>query len=109
MLSDQIDQAHNSFVLGDVELHGGLAACGVLHYDFRMTTVEMLRPQALALSQRERAELACILLESLPPHLDDEDEGVAEALRREAEFDADPSTRMTPAEFELAIKAGRGK
>lgn len=74
-----------------------------------MVTVETLRPQALALSERERAELACVLLESLPPHLDDEDDGVAEALRREAEFDADPSTRMSLAEFETAIKTGRGQ
>jgi hypothetical protein len=74
-----------------------------------MTAVDTIRPQALALSERERAELACILLESLPPNLEDEDDGVAEAMRREAEFDADPSARMTLAEFESAIKAGRGK
>lgn len=36
-----------------------------------MVTIEMLRPQALGLSERERAQLASILLESLPSDLDD--------------------------------------
>lgn len=45
---------------------------------------------ALDLSERERATLAANLLDSLPGILSDEDEDVAEALRRHAEIDADP-------------------
>ena len=41
---------------------------------------------AFDLSERERAALAANLLRSLPPVLKDEDEGVAEALRRDAEL-----------------------
>lgn len=45
----------------------------------------------MSLTDAERAVLASDLLETLPGVLSDEDEGVAEALRREAELDADPS------------------
>ena len=72
-----------------------------------MQTISELEPQVLALPQRERATLAYILLDSLPPVLVDEDDGVAEALRREAEMDNDPSARMTFAEFENEIRAAR--
>lgn len=48
-----------------------------------MTTVEMLRPQALALSEHERAELASILLESLPPDFDDDIEAEQISVVRE--------------------------
>ena len=72
-----------------------------------MQTITELAPQVLALAERERASLASILLDSLPPVLVDEDEGVSEALRREAEMDADPSVRITRAEFEKEIKNAR--
>ena len=66
-----------------------------------------LEPQALALSERERAVLASLLLSSQPPVLADEDEGIAEALKRETEMDADPSTRMSLAEFEREVRFSR--
>jgi len=72
-----------------------------------MPTVEEIQPQALALCERDRAELASILLVSLPPFLDDEDEGVTEALRREMEMDADPSSRMTLEEFKSGVAVSR--
>jgi putative addiction module component (TIGR02574 family) len=74
-----------------------------------MPTLQELEPQALALTQHERAELAASLLSSLPPILNDEDEGVAEALRREAEIDADPSAAISLAEFEQGISALRSQ
>ena len=49
-----------------------------------MTEVEQL---ALNLPEKQRAVLAAHLLGSLPAVLHDEDEGIAEALRRDAEFD----------------------
>lgn len=43
----------------------------------------------------ERAILAAHLFRSLPSVLYDKDEGVGEALRRDAELDADPAVGMT--------------
>ncbi|MBI5766852.1 MAG: addiction module protein [Verrucomicrobia bacterium] len=60
-----------------------------------MTRVQEVRQQAGTLSIGEKAELAADLLESLPPILDDEDEGVAEARRRDHEMDTDPSAAIT--------------
>lgn len=68
-----------------------------------MPTLQELEPQALALTQHERADLAASLLSSLPPILDDEDDGLAEALRRETEMDANPSVTISLQEFERGI------
>lgn len=46
---------------------------------------------ALDLPESQRAILASHLLGSLPAVLHDEDEGLAEALRRDAEMDANPA------------------
>lgn len=43
----------------------------------------------------ERAVLAAHLLESLPPVLHDENDGIAEALRRDSDLDAHPSSGMS--------------
>lgn len=55
-----------------------------------MGTVAEIGKLALNLPEKQRALLAAQLLESLPPFLHDEDEGVGEALRRDAELEADP-------------------
>ena len=60
-----------------------------------MTQVQEIRRQASALSTREKVELAAELLESLPPILDNDDEGVAEALRRNREMEQDPAAAVT--------------
>ena len=52
-----------------------------------MTEVEKL---ALDLPESQRAVLAAHLLGSLPAVLHDEDEGIAEALRRDADFGENP-------------------
>lgn len=51
-----------------------------------MATIAEIERLALNLSESERAILAAHLLGSLPPVLRDEDEGIAEALRRDAEI-----------------------
>jgi hypothetical protein len=56
-----------------------------------ITEVEKL---ALDLPENQRALLAARLLGSLPSVLHDEDEGIAEALRRDAELDAGPSSHI---------------
>lgn len=60
-----------------------------------MTRVQELREHAAALSVGERATLAAQLLESVPPVLDDADEGVAEALRRDDEMERRPDTGIS--------------
>jgi hypothetical protein len=52
-------------------------------------------PLALDLPETERAVLAAHLLGSLPSVLHDEDEGIAGTLRRDAEFEANPSLGMS--------------
>ena len=57
-----------------------------------MTEVERL---ALDLPEGQRAVLAAHLLGSLPAVLHDQDEGIAEALRRDAEFDENPDIGLS--------------
>lgn len=56
-----------------------------------MTRVQALTKEALSLPDADRAALVADLLETLPAVLSDEDGGVAEALRRDSELEADPS------------------
>lgn len=58
----------------------------------------------MQLPENERAELAAHLLGSLPAVLHDDDEGVAEALRRDAEMDRDPSVELSLEEFRAAFE-----
>jgi putative addiction module component (TIGR02574 family) len=72
-----------------------------------MATVIEIEKLALDLPERERATLIASLLDSLPPILADDDDGIAEALRRDAELDADPSKAVSAAEFDAYIRARR--
>ena len=67
----------------------------------RITEMEKL---ALDLPESQRAVLAAHLLRSLPPVLHDEDEGIAEALRRDAELDADASLAIPLKELDQRIE-----
>lgn len=60
-----------------------------------MTRVQTLKIEAMALTDAERATLASELLYSLPATLSDEDDGVAEAHRRDAELSSNPSSGIT--------------
>ena len=64
-----------------------------------MATLKEVETQALTLTESDRAFLAAELLDSLPSVLADEDEGVAEAMRRDAELDQNPNAGMTLEEF----------
>ncbi len=72
-----------------------------------MTRLQELEQQAGQLSEVERAALVTRLLASLPPVLADADGGVAEATRRDAELDANPSAGLTDQQFRAAIAASR--
>jgi len=72
-----------------------------------MATITELEKLALDLPDRQRAILAAHLLESLPSVLHDEDEGIAEALRRDAELDTDSATAISIQELDEQIEGRR--
>jgi putative addiction module component (TIGR02574 family) len=69
-----------------------------------MITVEELEKFVLELPEAQRASLASHILDSLPPLLADEDGGMAEALRRDAELDAKPGTGISLPDFNQRIR-----
>jgi len=68
-----------------------------------MVTLEILEAQAMQLLDDQRATLAAHLLGSLPGILHEDDGGIAEAMRRDAELDRDPSKGMTLEQFRNAL------
>jgi hypothetical protein len=66
--------------------------------------IEDIEKLALELPETERATLITHLLQSLPPILIDDDGGIAEALRRDAEMDEDPTLSISLAELDRQIK-----
>ena len=69
-----------------------------------MATIAEIEKLALNLSEGERAILAAHLLGSLSPVLHDEDEGIAEALRWDAELEAGLATGMSLEELNQRIQ-----
>jgi hypothetical protein len=76
----------------------------ILLFMAAITEVEKL---ALDLPEHQRALLAAHLLGSLPSVLHDEDEGIAEALRRDAELDANSSTGLSLEQLDQQIDGRR--
>ena len=72
-----------------------------------MATVIEVERLALDLPEHERARLAANLLESLPGVLSDEDEGIAEALRRDADLEANPDQVISLAQLDSQIQSRR--
>ena len=72
-----------------------------------MATIAEIKRLVLSLPEKERAALAANLLESLPGVLFDEDEGVAEALRRDSEIDANPDQIISLAQLNAEIQNRR--
>jgi len=72
-----------------------------------MATIVEIEKLALSLPEKERAALAANLLESLPGVLFDEDEGVAEALRRDSEIDANTDQIISLAQLDAQIQSRR--
>jgi putative addiction module component (TIGR02574 family) len=73
-----------------------------------MATIVEIEKFALDLPERQRATLAASLLGSLPAVLSDEDEGVAEALRRDAEINADHPQAISLEQLDSHIQGRRG-
>ena len=74
-----------------------------------MATIAEVEKLALDLPEVQRAILAAHLLESLPSPLHDEDEGIAEALRRDAELDANPSAGMSLEQLDEQVERRRSR
>ena len=72
-------------------------------YNRAMATIAEIEKLAQDLSENDRAFLAAHLLGSLPPVLHDEDEGIAEALRRDADLEANPSGGLTLEQLDQQI------
>jgi putative addiction module component (TIGR02574 family) len=72
-------------------------------YNRAMATIAEIEKLAQDLSENDRAVLAAHLLGSLPPVLHDEDEGIAEALRRDADLEANPSGGLTLEQLDQQI------
>ena len=68
-----------------------------------MVTIAELEKQAMQLPDNQRAALAVQVPNFLPAILHDEDEGVAEAMRRDAELARDPSSGQTIQEFRNSL------
>jgi putative addiction module component (TIGR02574 family) len=69
--------------------------------------IEDLEKLALDLPEEQRAHLAASLLDSLPGILADHDEGVAEALRRDAELDAHPEQALSFEQLDAQVRSRR--
>jgi hypothetical protein len=72
-----------------------------------MATIAEVEKLALSLSEKQRAILAAQLLGSLAPVLHDDDEGMAEAERRDAELEADSSLAISLTELDEKIRHRR--
>lgn len=72
-----------------------------------MATVSDVEKLALELPEQDRAMLAANLLDSLPPRMSDEDDGVAEALRRDAELNSHPEEAISLEILEAQIQRHR--
>jgi hypothetical protein len=73
-----------------------------------MATIDEVQRLALDLPESQRAALAADLLGSLSPVLHEEDEGVTEALRRDAELDANPAMEIGLEELDRRVHGRRG-
>jgi len=66
-----------------------------MRYGCGVSRILDIERQAMELTDADRAKLAASLLDSLPAVLAEDDLGVEEALRRDAELDQDPSAGIT--------------
>lgn len=72
-----------------------------------MPTIMEVERLALNLPEPQRAVLAAHLLESLSPILGDDDEGIAEALSRDADMEANPTLGLSLAQLDEQIAQRR--
>ena len=68
-----------------------------------MMTLTEVESLAFELPEQQRATLASRILDPLPPLFTDSDGGIAEAERRDAEMDSDPSKGINIEQFDRLI------
>ena len=81
----------------------GACPPGWSNYNRLMATINEVEKLAFDLPEAQRAVLAVHLLQSLPPVLQDDDEGLAEALRRDAELDAHPEMGISMVQLDQQV------
>jgi hypothetical protein len=69
--------------------------------------IEELEKLALELPEKQRAQLAASLLDSLPGVLTDDDEGVSEALRRDRELESGNAKALSIEQLDALIHSRR--
>ena len=69
-----------------------------------MTTLDTVEQLALELPENQRAVLAARMLHSLPALFLEEDEGIAEAAKRDAELDRSPALALSLEELDEKIR-----
>ena len=72
-----------------------------------VATITEVEKLALDLPESQRAVLVAHLLGSLPSVLHDKDEGIAEALRRDAELNANPSSGISLEQLDQQVERRR--
>lgn len=72
-----------------------------------MATISEVEKLALDLPVGDRAVLAAHLLETLPTVLHDDDEGIAEAGRRDAELDSRPDLGISLEDLDQQVERSR--
>jgi hypothetical protein len=72
-----------------------------------MATITEVEKLALDLSEDKRAILAAHLLDSLSPVLHDDDDGLAEALLRDAEFDSGEAVSLSLEQMDECVARRR--
>lgn len=92
-----------------MESYAVQCACsdGWIHYGPPMPTITEVEKLAFDLPETQRAVLAAHLLESLPSVLQDDDDGIAEALLRDADMNAHPEAGISLEQFDRQIARRR--
>jgi hypothetical protein len=73
-------------------------------YNLYMATLTEIEKLIFELPKNQRVALASNLLKTLPSVWQDEDEGYAEAARRDAEMDANPEMSMSLEQLDEYVK-----
>ncbi|MEO8353997.1 MAG: addiction module protein [Chthoniobacteraceae bacterium] len=72
-----------------------------------VSTIAEIEKLAFDLPEMDRALLAAHLLKSLPPVLEDDDEGISEALRRDAELEENSGLGISLDDLDRQVQGGR--
>jgi hypothetical protein len=72
-----------------------------------MTTLSEIEKLAFELPEQQRATLASHILDSLPAIFTDQDDGISEGIKRDAEMDENPGIGINMDQFDRFISQRR--